>query len=86
MSHGGGKSFRADLLPVSLDDDPACLSISYVWGDPSTTGHFEGHGGEGGLRLAYNSSVFEIMSMLVEPGSTLYLWIDALCINQDDVA
>lgn len=82
---GGGDTFQADLVCVSLDDDPAYLAISYVWSDPSIVGHFDFHNGGHGKRVPYNKAVFDIINTILGRDTTLYLWIDALCINQEDL-
>lgn len=81
----GGETFQADLVCVSLDDDPAYLAVSYVWGDRSIVGHFESHRGGHGKRVPYNKVVFDIINTILARGTTLHLWIDALCINQQDL-
>lgn len=81
---GGGDIFQADLVCVSLDDDPAYLAISYVWSDPSIVGNFEFHHGGHRKRIPYNKAVFDIINTILGD-TTLYLWIDALCINQEDL-
>lgn len=82
---GGGDTFQADLVRVSLDEDPAYLAISYVWSDPSIMGHFESHHGGHGKRVPYNKAVFDIINTILGRDTTLYFWIDALCINQEDL-
>lgn len=82
---GGGDTFHADLVCVSLDDDPAYLAISYKWGDPWIVGHFESHRGGHGKRVPYNKAVFDIIKTILGRDTTVYLWIDALCINQEDL-
>lgn len=82
---GGFGTFQADLVCVSLDDDPSYLAISYVWGDPKIVGHFESHHKGQERRIPYNNGVFDIIDTILERGTTLYLWIDALCINQEDL-
>lgn len=79
------EAFNANLLYVSLDDDPPYIAISYAWGDHSPVGRFKSDQ-EGAAKFEYNRAVFEIVNALVSEGSTLYLWIDALCINQKDDA
>ena len=76
-------AFKASLIRVSLDDDPAYIAISYKWGDPSTVGEFESHQ-KGGAKVEYNQTVFEVVSTLLPEASELYLWIDSICINQRD--
>lgn len=81
----GGSTFQANLICVSLDEDPAYLAISYVWGDRSIVGHFESHHRGQGRRIPYNKGILDIINTILACGTTLYLWIDALCINQDDL-
>lgn len=82
---GGVDTFQANLVCVSLDDDPAYIAVSYVWGDPSIVGHFESHS-EGHKRgLPHNKGVFDIINTILAQDTTLYLWIDSLCINQEDL-
>lgn len=83
--HGGIDTVQADLVCVSLDDDPSYLAISYVWGDPSIVGYFESHQEGQERRVPYNKGVFDIISTILERDTTLYFWIDALCINQENL-
>lgn len=85
---GGDESetFKADLVRVSLDDDPAYLAISYAWGDPSIVGHFASHHKDKKRQIAYSRGVFDIINTILAWDTTLYLWIDALCINQEDLS
>lgn len=69
------------LVHVSLDDAPKFEAISYVWGSimqveklPTT------HGGV----IPITKSVFEAMPFLLDESITGFLWIDQVCINQDD--
>lgn len=82
---GRADTFQADLVCVSLDDDPSYLAISYAWGDPLIVGHFESHHKGQERRVSYNKGVFDIIKTILARGTTLYLWIDALCINQEDL-
>ncbi|KAH8763750.1 heterokaryon incompatibility protein-domain-containing protein [Diaporthe sp. PMI_573] len=82
----GADAFQADLVCVSLDEDPAYLALSYAWGDTSVVGYFASHRGSQGRRIPYNKGIFDITNNILAPGTTLYLWIDALCINQEDLS
>lgn len=77
------QAFKANLLHVSLHDDPPYIAISYAWGDSSPVGRFRSDQ-EGAANFEYNRAVFDILNALLPEASTLYLWIDALCINQND--
>ncbi|KAI3393273.1 hypothetical protein diail_4506, partial [Diaporthe ilicicola] len=80
---GQETSLAAGLVQVALDDSPTYVAISYAWGDTSVAGYFRDANGIES-RLGYNQATFEIVSTLVAPGCTLYLWIDSVCINQED--
>lgn len=75
--------FAAQLVHVDLDDHPTYLAISYAWGEKSVVGYFlDSDGAE--TPLGYSKVILDIISTLVPAGGTLYLWIDAICINQED--
>lgn len=75
--------FAAQVVHVDLDDDPTYLAISYAWGDKSVVGHFLDPSGTE-TPLGYSQVILDILNTLVPPDETLYLWIDAICINQED--
>lgn len=77
------KRFVGQLVHASLEDSPTYAAISYAWGEPSAVGHFVDSDGVE-TSLGYSQVVLDIFSTLVPPGDTLYLWIDAVCINQED--
>lgn len=83
QSDGQEASLAARLVQVALDDNPTYVAISYAWGEPSVVGHFRDPNGVE-TTLGYNQVTFDIVSTLVAPGCTLYLWIDSACINQED--
>jgi hypothetical protein len=67
---------------VSLDNLPnAYKAISYCWGDPSPTDKI--WTGENRY-LELNRSAAAILKYVAAQKSDTYLWIDALCINQQD--
>lgn len=79
----GEPRFAARLMQVALEDNPIYISISYAWGEQSVVGYFVDPDGVE-TPLGYSQVILDIVSTLVPPGGTLYLWIDAMCINQDD--
>ncbi|KAL2277885.1 hypothetical protein FJTKL_15165 [Diaporthe vaccinii] len=80
---GNDTRFVAQLVQVTLQDNPTYVSISYTWGEQSVVGHFvDSNGVE--TTLGYSQVILDIVRTLVPPGGTLYLWIDAICINQED--
>lgn len=84
QSDGNDTRFVAQLVQVSLEDNPTYVAISYVRGDQSIVGHFlDSDGIE--TPLGYSQAILDIVSTLVPAGgNTLYLWIDAACINPAD--
>lgn len=83
QSDAKGTPFVAQLVHAALDDSPTYLAISYAWGEKSIVGHFLDPDGIE-TPLGYSQVIRDIVSTLVPPGGTLYLWIDAICINQTD--
>ncbi|KAE9364551.1 HET-domain-containing protein [Stipitochalara longipes BDJ] len=73
-----------DLEVVKLCDEPEYEALSYVWGPPEGMGWEIFIGTDFKLRVRENLwralHVFQSDS----DGTTRYLWIDALCIDQDD--
>ena len=64
-----------------LSDIPTYHAISYTWGDPARS---YGLVLRGGL-VPITRSVFDMLPVLLSYGGPNYLWIDSICINQDDV-
>ncbi|KAK0119428.1 hypothetical protein ONS95_010880 [Cadophora gregata] len=74
------------ILPnVLLENMPKYAAVSYVWGDPDST-----------RSVRINGSLVEVTSNLTDflwcqrkklqdSSSSVTLWIDAICINQNDV-
>ena len=74
---------KVDIQHVSLSAIPAPLyeTISYVWGDPAKLASIELSGEY--LRVPHNThAALQRMRLGDKPRT---LWIDAICINQDDI-
>ncbi|KAL2143754.1 hypothetical protein VTI28DRAFT_10051 [Corynascus sepedonium] len=69
------------LHRVSLDNQPSYHALSYVWGDPTPTRSIRVNGRP--LPIAHN--LHQALLALRHGGDAQeWLWIDAICINQDD--
>lgn len=66
---------------ASLDDNPSYEALSYVWGDPGTNASITVHG----HHFPVTSNLVSILKLLRYEDRKRVLWIDALCINQDNV-
>ena len=71
---------KAKLSTVSLDDEPRFETLSYVWGDKNIT-----------LPIAIERHPFQVtenleaaLHSLRHPDIDRVLWIDSLCVNQND--
>lgn len=69
------------MFPVSLEDEPSYEALSYTWGDVSTT-----------TKIWINNVVKDVtlnlagaLANLRYPTSSRVLWVDAVCINQEDL-
>lgn len=71
---------NCQLVPVSLDDAPPYIAISYAWGDASFTREIEL---EGSL-IPISLSLHGALNAIRHKTDTLYVWADALAINQQD--
>ncbi|KAH6670470.1 heterokaryon incompatibility protein-domain-containing protein [Halenospora varia] len=84
-----GTKVQANLIVVSLADSPSYEALSYTWGDSSQTSTIELFDGES----AANSSKFVFkattnlelaLQHLRYSDGYLILWVDSICINQND--
>ncbi|CAN8105161.1 unnamed protein product [Discula destructiva] len=74
----------AILEIVSLDDEPKYTALSYTWGTEMSTG--AGIALNGGARRPITRNLQLALEHLCEGDKPLKIWIDALCINQKDLA
>lgn len=75
-------NLEANLVPASLTNAPPYEALSYVWGDmeDSRTLKVDGHS------LNITRNLFQALQHLLRDGKDRLLWIDAICINQADLA
>jgi hypothetical protein len=80
ISMGEFRNIKAKMVHVSVDNPGEYFAISYTWGD-NTKSH--------GIVIdedwmATTASVYEIIFKQAPISGTRRLWIDFVCINQDD--
>lgn len=72
-----------DLATVSLENPPSYEALSYTWGDQIPDQAV--YTGRGKFYITKNVQA-AMKELRLVPGKSRYLWIDAICINQDDIA
>lgn len=82
-----GSSIRCDILPISLDSHPVYEALSYTWDldvppNPSQPSTYSITISEHPLSVAPN--LYFALRRLRHRTETRTLWIDAICINQED--
>ena len=76
--------FRGNLVEVSLDNPKfKYLAISYTWGDSKVVSTMPCDGDDEELYLT--QSVLSILETVLQRGRTIHVWIDALCIDQENL-
>lgn len=71
---------KGSLRVVSLNDPPAFEAVSYCWGAPQVADVLWCDG----TPLSVTQSVSELLRQLRDTKTTRNLWIDAVCIDQDN--
>ena len=74
-------SLRGSLEEVSLDSSPEYEAVSYVWGTPDPIWPIFLQ--DSVLLIPRNAAI--VLKRLRQPHSVFPLWIDAICINQNDI-
>ncbi|KAG8164155.1 hypothetical protein KVR01_006073 [Diaporthe batatas] len=72
-----------ELLSVPLDDAPPFEALSYAWGSPSPRTEIRCSG----MRIEIGPSLYSALCHMrpKSPGQMRLMWVDALCINQEDI-
>lgn len=73
---------RCEIIHASLDDSPLYEALSYVWGNPDVT-----------VAISLNGRDFQVtedlhtaLLHLRQPDEVRVVWIDALCIDQNNIS
>ena len=76
------RQISCELQTVSLSPKPHYRALSYVWGDPIPTATIEINGLQRDVTPNLGSALYHIR----DQSRPQTFWIDAVCINQSDVA
>jgi hypothetical protein len=76
-----GEQINCKLVHVSLDERPFYHALSYCWGSPNNQQLIILEGTE----FSVTMNLFEAMNAIRSPTELLVIWIDAICINQQDL-
>lgn len=77
----GGWPLEVELVNLDLDEDPEYSALSYVWGSATDRTKIKCNGCE----TEVTKNLAEALRHLRHESESRYLWVDALCINQQDV-
>ncbi|KAF2263797.1 hypothetical protein CC78DRAFT_568842 [Lojkania enalia] len=75
------KGYSLDLITTLLDNAPSFETVPYVWGTGNRNVELEF---KGGSSLKITQRLFDSLIELTRNCSTGYLWIDQICIDQEN--
>lgn len=79
------KEIRCELRHVSLDDETLYEALSYVWGKPLKTCEIT-VSSDGDRKMGVTENLYSALTRLRQGAFARDLWIDQLCINQENPA
>lgn len=71
---------RCEIITRHLDTPTSYAAISYAWGDPGNTEQLW----VGSQSMAVSVSLYEALRAMRQRDKAVWVWADALCINQED--
>jgi hypothetical protein len=71
---------KCEIIHASLEDPPEYAAISYAWGDAGNTKRIE----LDGSLIPVAVSLYGALEALREKAGSVLLWVDALCIDQQN--
>jgi hypothetical protein len=74
-------SYSCTLIHVSMDEDPGYEALSYVWGSEANKEKIL----VDGCQFSVTANLAAALNYLYDNDSPRKLWVDAICINQDDI-
>jgi hypothetical protein len=79
-AHSKSGKLCGTLRVVRLSENPKFTTISYVWGSGTSEISVNGHG------LAITENCYNALTALRTQYGALTIWVDSICINQQDEA
>ncbi|KAF3016544.1 hypothetical protein E8E14_012185 [Neopestalotiopsis sp. 37M] len=76
---------ECNLRVADLDDGTAFDALSYVWGDPSSTTDISVNGRRVSVTKNLSTALEYAREHLHQRNPDLWIWADAICINQTDI-
>ena len=76
----GEQDVHCDLIEIDLNDKPEYFALSYCWGEPK----FDVPIYCSGKRLSITANLSQALCRFRNISLPITLWVDAICINQDD--
>lgn len=80
-TNGEKEGLTGTLQVVDLRTNPQFVALSYVWGDPNRRDHFVRCNG---FEVSITSNCRDALESLSDLYGHLNIWVDAICINQED--
>lgn len=81
----GSDVIRINILRASLDDRPKYIALSYVWGTDPANVVISLNGCEHRIQPNLAAALSLLRQYPLGDEKEIPVWVDALCINQDDV-
>ncbi|KAK0508999.1 hypothetical protein JMJ35_008370 [Cladonia borealis] len=87
-THGLHEPITCTIKHVSLDDDPVYLALSYTWGDTSICKEIQIRSIDGNTCNIFNATInlTQALQYFRQERNPICLWVDAICIDQDNNA
>jgi hypothetical protein len=82
-----GDYLRCELIHTDLDHAPRYAALSYTWGDGTNVSHRLTNFSLNGQTLQIGENLCKALAIIGKEirERAIYLWVDAVCINQNDL-